>query len=284
MPGPLDLSTRPEAVAFAEDAAREAVRAVRRWLTPALGEALEALALDALLFHPAARRAVAREALAPTEAPRRAAQLARDEVANDVTREARRRPPEPREQALVRLARQPVERLARFLAHRAGGDAAELAQIGLEALVAAAATWTGAQEAFRGAGLRVARDAMRYAQKKEVRLKRRSVSAWSELPGEDPDTGPTAAADLASAFVTAELLALVPQAWGAEGALLARQALEGLARARAGLPEIERRLLEGMYDEGRELKELARALGLGYATAKRRHQAALVALHAALAR
>jgi RNA polymerase sigma factor (sigma-70 family) len=283
MRGPLDLSKRSKAVEEARRIAGQAVAPLRRWLTAALADELALLASDALLFHRAARAALADASL-----PRAAFALAArgaDEPANDVA-------PRPskalatREQKLVAAARGTVQRMARFIARSVGGDAEELAAAGMLAVAEEAARWEGSIEGFANQGLRAARDAMRYARKQELRKWRREVvSIWVHLEPDEGESSDVLEA-LAARVVTCEMLRLTPEAFGerADEQMRRRELAKALERARERLEARERRVIEGLYERREELKAVASAEGYSYRTAKRVHHDALLKLHEWLAR
>ncbi len=279
MGGPLDLSTRSHAVDEARRIAAKAVDPFRRFLSLAVADELVLLASDALLFHRAARAALAESSLPPTHLVPIAARLG-DEPAND----ASPRPPRrlgTREQKLVLAAQAPVRRLARYIARSIGGDAEELAAEGMLVLAEEAARWEGSIEEFVGHGFRVARDAMRYARKKEIRLKRRDVgSIWPILEAGDGDCDDVLSA-IAEQVVTSEVLRFAPAAFGdrPDDQLRRAQLGRALEAARGALDAGERRLVEGFYERGEELKEIASGERWSYRTAKRHHHEALEKMH-----
>src|SRR5260221_7219241 len=118
MAGPLDLSTRAKAVDAAARVAGGAVDPFRRFMNVALAEELVLVASDVLLFHRAARAALAEVSLERALVVAIAARVggpAPDEPAND----AAPRPPRKtttREQKLVLAAKSAVQRMAKYIA------------------------------------------------------------------------------------------------------------------------------------------------------------------------
>ena len=130
----------------------------------------------------------------------------------------------------------------------------------------------------------VARDAMRYARKKEVRLRRRHIGTIrSHLSSHD---GPPSSlvSRLANVVTMSEVLRLDRGALGhrADDRLGARQLERDLAEAIEALDPPDRRLLEAFYERGETLRAIAARERWPYVSAKRRHHDALERLCALL--
>jgi len=145
-----------------------------------------------------------------------------------------------------------------------------------------AAIWTGTIDEFALHALRESRDAMRYARKKEIRLKRRDVGTlWLHLEAPEDVSPEEALERLAAMIAMCEVLRLDGAVFGESGEeQLRRRELAAALGGAVGALDAEKRALVGAYyDDGVMLREWAAKKGWSYTSAKRYHREALVQMH-----